>query len=394
MIIQRTIANVSGEQNGIILPLVLVFMALGLLLIAPTLGHGYSALAGTTVVESRAELTHAADSGVEDALYWLTRGKIGSLYLPDNGGDEGPWLREEYSLNEKSVYVRVARYDGDGYEDLDAQHLYLITSRAEDEGGSSRVLALVYAVPFIRYVDLDPDKAVREALEGDHFIVDGDLFLETEDASITGDVTVYGNLDLGQDATITGDVYATGDIKLGQSANIECEVICTEGNIYLGNAAEISLTEDTLVQAAEVHFLNSEGSKLVLSQGAGLTADIYSLGDLTIEMTHEDTSITGNIVVAGDLTIDMDLQRAKGTITGNLYATGNVIIKLAPPEATVDGTLHYYDDQNYDKIGSEDATWPLERVCTEQDPCDWPSPQFECSLPGENKAEVLLWQIT
>ncbi len=62
------------SQRGIILPLVLVFLALGMLLLTPALGHGYSALAGTSIVESKAEEVHAADSGIEEGLYWLIHG--------------------------------------------------------------------------------------------------------------------------------------------------------------------------------------------------------------------------------------------------------------------------------------------------------------------------------
>ena len=381
--------RLARSQEGFILPIVLVLFAIGALLITPTLGHGYASLGASTVTEIKAEQLHAADSGVEEALYWLTRARTTEVYQPVEGEIKA-WSRTTtYLINGQNVHVTIEHV-----EDEEEEHLYRITSRAEDvNGAGSTVLALVYAVPFINYIELDPDQPVTEPMVGDHFIVDGNLDLHTANASLTGNVTVYGALDLGQSSEIVGDVYATGDITLGQSSTIECEVICTEGNLYLGQTSEVTLIEDTEVDAAEIHFLNTEGSSLVLANKAHLTANIFSRGDLTVVMKHPDNSITGKIVVDGDLIIDMEDSNAQGTLTGNLYATGNVIIKLAH-KAEIIGTLHYFHDKEYVQSGSTGATWPSVHVCTDEDPCDWPSPEFGCTLPIMNEAEIRIWEVT
>jgi hypothetical protein len=56
----------TGER-GAILPLVLVFLALGLLLLTPALNLGFTSLVSTTTTEAKALELHAADAGVEDA---------------------------------------------------------------------------------------------------------------------------------------------------------------------------------------------------------------------------------------------------------------------------------------------------------------------------------------
>jgi len=375
------------DQAGIILPLVLVFLALGLLLITPTLGHGYSALAGSSIVENKAGEIHAADSGVEEGLYWLINGKKqdNSYVLADGATDwfEGPWVRgAPYVLNDKNVTVNITRTVGTD------EYLYCVVARAEDASGEgSTVCAQVNAVPFVEFDYYDGNQHITSNLEG-NILIDGNLTMGTGTTTITGDVVVTGSLDVGQGATIIGDVYSTGDATLGQSSIINCSVLCTEGDLILENSSEIV---PPINVTAEIHFLNPVGSTMTLANQADITGNIFSWGDLTITMNNPQNTITGSILADGNLTIDMSDTNAKGTINGNLYATGLITVKMGSKQSAVIGTA--YSPSAYVKIGAPDAGWPEQYICDVTGPCtNWPTPQHDC--PGPSRPEILSWEVT
>ena len=373
------------NEGGFILPIVLVLFALGVLLIAPTLGHGYSSLLAGTATERKAEELHAADSGIEEGLHFLTRSRAESGIYESENWATGPWVRSSpYVLNDKNVYVTI-----ESYLPEEEDNLYRITSRAEDpEGGSSTVLALVYAVPYVTIIE--GDAVFDDDYTGD-VAVTGDLEIETANTTITGTVTAEGYLDIGQGAEIIGDVNAGGDITLGQSAVIQCNVLCTAGNLTLGQSGDV-LPPATDVDA-EIHFLSSEGSVLTFANTASITGNIYSEGDLTITMANPQNSIEGDIVVIGDLIIDMSSLNSKGTITGEIWVTGDVSILLSK-DADIYGTLHYYPGQYYPD-GSDLATWPVECECGDSGDCDpWPAPQLVCPAFPSNAANIQIWELS
>jgi len=391
MYLRHRLHSPLRDQAGIILPLVLVFLALGLLLITPTLGHGYTALAGSSIVENKAGEIHAADSGVEEGLYWLINGKKqDNQYVLADGATEwfdGPWVRSpNYELNGKTVSVTVTKTTGE------SEYLYCITARAEDaSGGSTTVCAQVNAVPFVEFDYYNGNQNITSNLEGNIFI-DGDLSVGTGNTTITGDVVVTGSLDLGQGATIVGDVYSTGDATLGQSSNVNCSVLCTEGDLILENSSEIL---PPINVTAEIHFLDPAGSTMTLANQADITGNIFSWGDLVINMNNPQNVITGNILADGDLTIDMSATNAKGTINGNLYATGLITVKMGSSQSDVNGTAYYYPDApgGYVEIGASGAGWPAEYICGVTGPCtNWPTPQHDC--PGPSRPEILSWEIS
>jgi len=387
-----------ADEAGIILPLVLVLLALGLLLLTPALGHGYSALAGSSITETRAEQLHAADSGVEEGLYWLTRGRPGSEYVADDP-DNGPWVRgHPYALNGNNVFVTITRTTNEQYQ----QHLYLIESRAEaPDGDPSTVLALVYAVPFATIMDGPWTQNDDYDHPDEDLAVNGDVTIGQGNTDITLDsLAVDGSLTLGQGATLTADVYTSGDITLGQSAAIICDVLCTEGNLTLGQSSDVNpLSVDVVT---EVHFLDLEGSVLTFDNTATLTGDIYSAGDLTINMYHKHNTLTGNIYVEGNLTIDMTGSQSQASVVGpasqgglaNIYATGNVYIRMDSKFSKVQGNLYYISGNTYTKVGSSQAMWPTPHVCADAEACTWPESDLDCPLFPSNDAAILTWEVT
>lgn len=351
MNIPRWMQAISRDQDGIILPLVLVFLAVGLLLLAPTLGHGYSAIAGTSVTESRAEELHAADSGIEEAIYWITRHQPGKYEWNE---DEGRWERTNpYLLNSKIVDVTITPEPGDD------EHLYRIVSRAEDPDseGSSTVLALVFAVPFAEYIE--GDENINSSHSGD-LVVDGNLTVSQGQTTIDGNVTVHGNLEMGQSTSIQGSVTSTGDVTLGQVAHIEGDALCVGGDLHLGQGAEL---------VAEVHMLNEEGSTIYIGQGNhdAITGDIFSEGDLTVHISQN------------------------AYIIGNIYSKGTVHLQFDGPQASMSGIV-YHCETPYATAGHRNASFPSSQYCPA---CDCViEPEFDCDLLSPNQAQILEWEIT
>ena len=106
MNIRSAIRKFRRNEEGIVLPLVLVLRAVGMLLITPTLGHGYTSLQASTTTQSRAEELYAADSGIEEGLFWLVNGHADNMYWDwDEDANEG--TRVAYEINRASVTVTV-----------------------------------------------------------------------------------------------------------------------------------------------------------------------------------------------------------------------------------------------------------------------------------------------
>ncbi len=312
--------------------------------------------------------------------------KQDSGYVLEGTGEwlDGPWVRNPtYVLNNKTVSVRITKDAGDN------EYLYKIMARAEDANGQgSTVFASVLAMPFTEFDYYDGNQNITHDLEGNIF-VDGDLTVGTGNTTITGDVVTTGSLDVGQGAEIIGDVYSVGDVTLGQSAIVNTTVLCTEGDLTLEQSSDIY---PPINVNAEIHFLNPNGSVLTMANKADINGDIYSWGDLTINMKNPQNAIHGNILVDGNLTIDMSPSNAKGDIVGNLYATGTITILIGSKHSSIVGTAYYYPG-NYVKTGPSDAGWPNEYICGVTGPCNnWPTPQHDC--PGPSRPEILSWEVT
>ena len=82
---KRVLHSLRRNQGGFILPIVLVLFGLGILLLAPTLGHGYTGMRASAVTETKAEELHAADAGMEDAVNWLLQGDAADERYSDPG---------------------------------------------------------------------------------------------------------------------------------------------------------------------------------------------------------------------------------------------------------------------------------------------------------------------
>jgi len=174
---ERALMKITKGQKGQALPIVLILLAIGGLLIVPTLNYASTSLKTHQVTETKAEELYSADSGVEDALYWFPQ-------LWQSGGSAGPysnWARSSYEINDRNVGVTV--------ENVTSQ-TYKITSTATSTGGGSTTVEC-YAYP------LDFSWLFDSAITSP-----GDITIKPG-CNITGNVTYGGDID--NKGTINGD---------------------------------------------------------------------------------------------------------------------------------------------------------------------------------------------
>ncbi|GAH38869.1 unnamed protein product, partial [marine sediment metagenome] len=176
---ERALMKITKGQKGQALPIVLILLAIGGLLIVPTLNYASTSLKTHQVTETKAEELYSADSGVEDALYWLPQ-------LWQSGGSAGPysnWARSSYEINDRNVGVTV--------ENVTSQ-TYKITSTATSTGGGSTTVEC-YAYP------LDFSWLFDSAITSP-----GDITIKPG-CNITGNVTYGGELNKSPGVTVNGD---------------------------------------------------------------------------------------------------------------------------------------------------------------------------------------------
>jgi len=297
---KRTLKKIIKGQRGQALPIVLILLAIGGLLIIPTLNYASTSLKGHQVVESNTLEFYAADSGVEDALYWLIKGRQ----------TEGPWEdwdeaggvgeRQIYNINDRSVNVTVERMD-----EMDA-NFYKIISTATSIDGSTTILSIAWAIPF--FGDGTEFNNQNTPPPGDVHI-NGDATLNGN-IEITGNLTASGSITAINNAKITGNVNIDGDLALNNNSEIT-GTVCCGGNITLGNGCII--TGDIRV---------GDGSTITLDEPAQIVGNIWADGDLSIYIrTNGDIGCEGNPDV------------------GHIYAAGDINIYLAQSNAIIWGTV-------------------------------------------------------
>lgn len=295
--LKGTLEKIVKGQKGQALPIVLILLVLGGLLIVPTLNYASTSLKGHQVVESNTLEFYAADSGIEDALYWLINGRQAEGPWEDWGEDVGSGERVTYNINGRDVDVTVELLEEQG------SNIYKIVSTATSPDGHTTVLSTVWAVPFLE------GGSITDPPPGD-FHVNGDATVGSH-VTITGNVTVSGNLTLEQHSSITGDAFIDGDLTLQNNTHITGDIICVTGDITLGNTSDIN-------------------------------ADIHLLGeDCTITIDQPNATITGNIWADGNLTINIMVGSASTVeILGSIYApSGNVSIYLGKNNSEVRGDV-------------------------------------------------------
>jgi len=343
----RRFGKIIKGQKGQALPIVLILLAIGGLLIVPTLNYASTSLKAHQVIETKAEELYSADSGVEDAIYWVTHGKeTGGPWNWDEAVGSGE--RDTYSINDRAVDAAV--------EALPEANTYKITSIATSAGGSTTtILATTWAIAWFDY-DTTFDNQNPLPSSGD-IHVDADVTL-AGNIEFAGTLTASGNVTTVNNVQITGNIGVEGDLVFQNNAQMT-GTVCCGGDIAIGNGC----------------LMNG----VVRVQG----------DDATIRLAEAGCAMTANIWADGNLTIDID---TNATIEGDIYApAGNIDIYLRKPNAQIIGNIYASGSISI----LDDTGMPI-------DPLDIhegyngtaPFPEPECPVFPTRKADVLTYEMT
>ena len=250
-----------NSQKGQALPLALLALAIGMLTIAPFLGHVSSSLIGSRIYEQAISEQYSADAGVEYAIWNL---QSGESEVPEGEELELP----QFTLNSKTVNVTIENQ---------GEQIYKITSIATSDDGSSSTIES-YVLITVGLFD------------GGFTIFPGGLTLD-QGEEYTGSVYAEGDVQLHQDATITGGVYAEGDVQLHQNVTIN-------GNVYAEGDVQLD-------QGAVINGDVCAGGYVQLDQGAVINGNVYAVGNVQLSQGAE---INGNVYAGGDVQLHQDAE--------------------------------------------------------------------------------------
>jgi len=298
--------NIARNKKGYMLPLALVIMTVGAIIIVALLHHLDTSLSLASKSEERAVTYYAADSGFEDAFFWLQQGKgLGNWTWNEEAQQ---WEREPYPINGRTVAVSVSVVPDTGNQ------TYKIISTATTDGGASTTIeSYVLEQTF----DLSPfgDSAITS--NGDITIQPGSV--------IIGDV-LYTDSISGEE-NVTGNVTHVDEIDWWPSTE---EYI----DYFLSGVDPSDPYPDPSIDANDISTIGPlyrQGDLAIYSSQDGktltLNGTIYVTGDMTIGTTNKDFILDLNyqtIFVEGILTIG-----SKTTIAGSgcLIAIGDIFFQ-------------------------------------------------------------------
>jgi len=166
-------SKMTGRKKGHILTLTLLIMMMGAIILGLLFQYLGASLVLAIRSEERAISYYAADSGVEDAVYWLQQDKESEVLWELNEGEQY-WTREAYEIGDRTVNVNLENTRND---------IYKITSTAiTDEGKGTTIES------YLRTLTMNLSTL------GDAAITSNNTVRIKRDTTINGDVAVpYGD---------------------------------------------------------------------------------------------------------------------------------------------------------------------------------------------------------
>lgn len=154
-----------------------------------------------------------------------------------------------------------------------------------------------------------------------------------KEQTITGDIFVHGDLDIGKDCTITGNVSATGEIDVGSGTNISGST--NEG----ADLPAVQPTLDTAYYDDLILTASAQASGDRRFEAESVSATMYVNGDVDID-DYIDGS--GTIVATGSISINKNTDIGDGI---TLIASGSL---LMGKNGNVGTNVTFYSSSNID----------------------------------------------
>ena len=331
-VVRATVRN----QRGIILPLILVFLALGLLLLTPMLGLASTSLTTGGVYQNKAVEQHAADGGLERGIHFL-KYNFGAW-----DPDETPiFTLGRFYLNECSVDVSISAEtdeEGNQVETNEGVPIWLIQSIASVQEGSVTVIEARVAGIAGAAFDVVSDIPGGSTNLGKKYEIDGDTYIVFDVQNISADFTFPANtivvIDGPDDAVVdnvNGGVMEPGSVVVFKdyvekfNGNTESEgtvIFCNGLGEFLGNASSSMLLVVYGLDHDEALRIGVD-PWLTIGANASIAGTTVVYWDLVMSA---NASVSGTTVVYGNIS---------GT-TQNI--SGTLCTSMQPPPPVAIGT--------------------------------------------------------
>jgi len=310
------------KEKGYILLLALIIVTISALIMGGFFLYLNASLSASGRSEERSVTYYAADTGFEDAIFWLKQGKELAEWVWNE--EEQQWQREPYEIYGRTVDVSVV-------EDLgNLTNKIISTATAINSSTSTTIEAYVLS----RWFDLSPfgENAITSQ---------GNVKILGQKGGVQGNVTYVGTLEC------TGDPNCEETIN-GTVTQVEEIEYWPEGwevyDYFYNDVDDLDPFPDHLIDVFNtpiIEPLYREGNLLIQSSVKGTSATlngtIYVTGDLEIGQHNQDFTLNLNhhtIFVEGTREIDpkdgeeYDTIKLDGKCTiagsGAMIALGNI----------------------------------------------------------------------
>ena len=234
------------EEQGMAMIMALIALALGTLMITPTLNHMVAGVKSAGIKERLTGEFYAADAGIEYAI-WKVKNDPLTIY---------PYSGQIADVNGNNVSITIENV---------FDRTFKITSIA-----SGTTIESYTSVEY-EYYDGDQDWGQNTFLPMNAWI-DGNLDLG-QWSVIEGGLYIEGDFNGSQADRIEGDIYATGNISLSQSLTIW-------GSVYSGGT--VTLSQNAIVQG-DVYALGN----IQLQQGCRIEGSAYAGGTISVDASSD-----------------------------------------------------------------------------------------------------------
>jgi len=297
----------ARSKKGYMLALVLVIMVMGVVIIGALSHYLGASLLLATRSEERAINFYAADSGFEDACFWVQK----YMSLPGwNSSGEDQWKREPYVVNGRTVNVNVTQVDDD---------VYKVTSSASINDTVSTVIESYIGVTTL---NLSP--------MGDNAITsDSDVEVIGGKGGVIGQVEYAGSLrcpgDPDCDDSIDGPInYYPGGISYWPSTqDLKDYFFSMVNDLEHFPVDTIWVNENPIIGS-----LMRDGNLEIKSEGDGVVASlngtVYVKGDLFLGHDKKDFTLelNNNFIFCEGAIFAKDKCAIRGT--GGIIAIGDL----------------------------------------------------------------------
>jgi len=370
----RTSSNPRKSERGQVLVGVIILLVLSAIILPSMLSYTFATHRSASIRQERMQLLYAADSGVEDALYWILNPGNLTLTKTGEGGSEVSFPEEAgppvtYFLNnrnEADVQVDLTKNAGNGS--------YTIVSTATNNVNQNVAKIRVYALKGNMTVAQPPEIVPDEGWEILGNTTPGLASLGTCPAIIGGKNVIVGNiytsgpLNIDASTTINGKVYSNGTLDIGKDSKIE-DVAYANGDIILLDGAQIwgnayAEGDITLNFGAEIWYSAYSRGAVWLKKESSIGQSVWAYGDITVfdPQKNQLTQIWGNASSNENIIVDggwvMQNAAAGGTVSeinnGNVSGSiqqgvGDFTIHLPTMPTIVVPDVEYWRNYYYDE---------------------------------------------